>query len=189
MIKYTISIISDFIEFITYKVKSLISYSQKNKINKVGNNVYIGHNSKFTYQNITIGNNVYIGERASFISSISKIYVGNCVMFGPNVTIRGGNYRIDIIGAYIYDIKDDQKLEINDQDVYIEDDVWIGCNVTILKGVTISRGSVVAAGAIVNKSCPPYSIIGGNPAKVIKMRFTTEQILEHEKNLGINQNE
>ena len=51
---------------------------------------------------------------------------------------------------------------------------------TILKGVTIGRGSVVAAGAVVTKSCPPYSIIGGVLAKVIKQRFTPEEIVKHE---------
>ena len=51
---------------------------------------------------------------------------------------------------------------------------------TILKGVTIGRGSAVAAGAVVTKSCPPYSIIGGVPAKAIKQRFTLEEIVKHE---------
>ena len=51
---------------------------------------------------------------------------------------------------------------------------------TILKGVTIGRGSAVAAGAVFTKSCPPYSIIGGVPAKVIKQRFTPEEIVKHE---------
>lgn len=71
----------------------------------------------------------------------------------------------------------------NDAPVIIEDDVWTGANITILKGVTIGRGSVVAAGAVVNKSCPPYSIIGGVPAKVLKFRFTIDEVLEHEKKL------
>ena len=62
----------------------------------------------------------------------------------------------------------------------IEDDVWCGANVTILKGVTIGRGSIVAAGAVVTKSFPPYSIIGGVPAKLLNHRFTKEQIIEHE---------
>jgi acetyltransferase-like isoleucine patch superfamily enzyme len=52
--------------------------------------------------------------------------------------------------------------------IYIEDHVWIGCNVLILKGVTIGAGSVVAAGAVVTKSCPPSSLIGGVPARVLR---------------------
>lgn len=54
----------------------------------------------------------------------------------------------------------------------------------ILKGVTIGRGSVVGAGAVVTKDVPPYAIVGGNPAKVIRFRFTKEQIKEHEKILS-----
>ena len=77
----------------------------------------------------------------------------------------------------------EEKLPENDQPVTIEDGVWVGANVTVLKGVTIGRGSVVAAGAVVTKSFPPYSIIGGVPAKLIRMRFTEEEITEHEQKL------
>lgn len=58
----------------------------------------------------------------------------------------------------------------------IGNDVWIGCNAIILPGVEIGNGAVIAAGSIVNKSIPPYAIVGGNPAKFIKWRFTKEQI-------------
>lgn len=76
-----------------------------------------------------------------------------------------------------------EKLPQNDAPVVIEDDVWCGANVTILKGVTIGRGAVIAAGAVVTKSCPPYSIVGGVPAKILKYRFNKEQILQHENTL------
>lgn len=86
-----------------------------------------------------------------------------------------GDHRIDISGKYIADVTVEEKfvdgVNVYDQPVVIEDDVWVGANVTILKGVTIGHGSVVAAGAIVTKSCPPYSIIGGVPAKVLRKRF------------------
>jgi len=55
--------------------------------------------------------------------------------------------------------------------IVIEDDVWIGANATILKGVRISRGSIVGSGAVVTKDVPPYSIVGGNPAKIIRSRL------------------
>lgn len=76
-----------------------------------------------------------------------------------------------------------EKLPENDAPVVIEDDVWTCANVTILKGVTIGRGSIIAADAVVTKSFPPYSIIDGVPAKVLKMRFSEEEIEEHEEKL------
>lgn len=101
--------------------------------------------------------------------------IGRNVIFGPKPTIITGDHRIDIVGKFIADVGNDDKLSENDLPVVIEDDVWCGANVTILKGVTIGHGSVVAAGAVVTKSCPPYSIIGGVPARVIKKRFTEEE--------------
>lgn len=84
---------------------------------------------------------------------------------------------------FVSDITEKNKPSGYDHDVIIEKDVWIGSNVTILEGLTIGRGSTVAAGAVVNKNVPPYSIVGGVPAKVIKFYWSVEQILEHEKNL------
>ena len=100
-------------------------------------------------------------------------------MSGPNLTIITGDHRY-MVGYFIDEIKDEDKLPENDQDVIIEEDVWCGANVTIMKGVTIGRGSIVAAGSVVTKSCPPYSIIGGVPAKVLKQKFSPSEIVEHE---------
>jgi acetyltransferase-like isoleucine patch superfamily enzyme len=65
-------------------------------------------------------------------------------------------------------------------DIIIKNDVWIGANVTILDGLTIGNGAVIGAGAIVTKSVPPYAIVGGNPARLIKYRFSKEIIDELE---------
>lgn len=102
-------------------------------------------------------------------------------MFGPNVTIVTGNHRINIIGKYLSEIKDSMKKASDDQDVCIKDDVWIGCNSVILKGVTIGEGAVIAAGALVSTDVPPYAVVGGVPAKVLKKRFSKEQIETHYK--------
>ena len=90
-------------------------------------------------------------------------------MFGPNVTVVGGNHNTSEAGRFMYDIT--QKRPEDDQDVVVEDDVWVGCGAIILKGVRIGRGSVVAAGALVNRDVLPYNIVGGVPAKVIGVRF------------------
>lgn len=134
-------------------------------------------------ENLSIGDYTLIPKNSTFYCTRAELKIGNKVIFGPHPTIITGDHRIDLIGKYIIDVTDEDKLPDQDAPVTIEDDVWCGSNITILKGVTIGRGSVVAAGAVVTKSCPPYSIIGGVPAKVIKMRFTPEQIVEHERKL------
>lgn len=153
-----------------------------------GYNVYFSPlDSVFSYENLYVGNNVCIGYHADFISTRSKIIINDHVIFGPNVSIRGGDHRTDIVGCFIDEIKDCDKLPENDADVIFEGDNWIGMNSIILKGVTIGRGCIVAAGAVVSRDTPPYSIVGGVPAKVLKMRFTEEQIEEHEKILYENE--
>ena len=159
-----------------------LSFFYKKMLRGCGSNVrFSALTSDFTYRNLTIGNDVYIGPHALFLCTESQIFIGNKVLFGPHVTIIGGDHRITDVGRFIYDVLD--KHPEDDQDVYIEDDVWIGTNTTLLKGVTVGRGSVVAAGALVTKDVPPYAIVGGVPAKVLKYRFTPEQIQEHERQL------
>ena len=126
--------------------------------------------------------NVSIGPGATIYTTGAKLFFKHHVVVGPNLTIITDDHNASVLGNYICETY--EKRECDDQDVSIKSDVWIGCNVTILKGVTIGRGSVVAAGAVVTKSCPPYSIIGGVPAKVIKKRFTEEEILKHEEMLA-----
>lgn len=129
--------------------------------------------------NLSIGDGSSIPKGSTFYCTGAPLTIGKKVIFGPNPTIITGDHRTDVIGKFIMDSHD--KLPENDVPVIIEDDVWAGANVTILKGVTIGRGSILAAGAVVTKSCPPYSIIGGVPAKILKYRLTIEEILEHER--------
>lgn len=158
-------------------------YIFKSSFKNSGKNVrFFPLNSTFNYKNISIGNDVFIGDRAYFFSSISNIIIGNKVMFGPNVTIRGGNHSSHIIGKYLFDYKEEDKLSTDDADVIIEDDVWVGTNSTILKGVIIRKGTIIAAGSLVTKSTEEYSVYGGVPAKKIKDRFSPEDLIIH-KNL------
>ena len=134
-------------------------------------------------RNLSVGDGTSIPKGATFYCTDAPLTIGRKVIFGPRPTIITGDHRTDLIGKYIIDVTTEEKLPENDLPVVIEDDVWCGANVTILKGVTIGRGSIVAAGAVVTQSFPPYSVIGGVPAKLLKMRFTPEEIVEHEKML------
>lgn len=157
------------------------SRCQKNMMAECGYNVTIGHAGDFYYSHIHIGNNVHIGPYASFMASVAHVYIADYVMFGPHVTIRGGDHRIDVLGKHIIEVSAHEKLPENDADVIIEKGAWVGCNVTILKGVTIGTGAVIGAGSLVTKSIPPYAIAVGSPAKVVKYRFTEKEIEEHER--------
>jgi len=116
--------------------------------------------------NIEIGNDVFIGKNA-YISIHHSLKIGDSVMLGPNVTIIGGDHNFAVKGRKMCHVKSGG---IN-LPIVIEDDVWIGANVTILKGVIIGEGSVIGAGSVVTKDIPKYTIVAGNPAKVIRKRF------------------
>lgn len=125
-----------------------------------------------------LGNNglnhaTIINRNAKFVMmQNSGAAYGLTVVTGNHVMKIGRNYR---------SITEDEKPKGYDKDVIVEEDVWIGCNVTLLSGVIIGRGSTVAAGAVVTKSFPPYSLIGGCPARHIKFKWTIDEILEHER--------
>lgn len=141
---------------------------------------------------LSVGDGTSIPKGSTIYCTDAPCTIGKKVLFGPRPTIITGDHRVDIIGKYMADVTVEEKAMAGggvsyDQPVVIEDDVWVGSNVTILKGVTIGRGSVIAAGAVVTKSCPPYSIIGGVPAKVLKARFTPDEIKEHEGKLAKNE--
>lgn len=107
--------------------------------------------------------------------------IGHYVSIASDVKfILGGNHHIS--GFTTYPIMSMAKTLCPELDatskgrIKIDDDVWIGFNSIILSGVHIGRGTVVAAGSVVTKSFPPYSIIGGNPAKFIKTRLSSDDI-------------
>lgn len=90
-----------------------------------------------------------------------------------------GEHRIDTISTYPFHVqvmKDKATEALSRGDIIVKDDVWIGENALIMSGVTLGQGCIVAAGAVVTKDVPPYAIVGGVPAKVIRYRFTEAQI-------------
>ena len=137
-----------------------------------GKNVSIGKHSYFlplkkfagiTYHpKITIGDNCWIGIRNSF-ACIKSIEIGNDVLFAGYVHITDHSHGYEDIEKPITG----QPL-ISKGGIVIEDQCWLGFGCEILSGVHIGRHSIVAARAVVTKDVPAYSIVAGNPAKIIK---------------------
>lgn len=171
-------IVSKLIRFLVKAFRLLLMYLYRPLFIKHGRNFVFDPFGHYSFSTIEVGDDVFIGPRACLSASESKIVFGNKIMLGPNVTMMGGDHNISVIGKYMYDVK--EKLPENDLPIIVEDDVWVGTGAIILKGVKIGRGSIVAAGALVIQDVPAYSIVGGVPAKIIKMRFSEEQIKSHE---------
>ena len=104
---------------------------------------------------ITFGKRVFINHNFTAMS-IGGIEIGDFVQIGPHVTIVTDNH--DFSDRYV----------LKCRKVVIENNVWIGANVSIMPGVHIGQNAVIAGGAVVTKDVPANTIVGGNPAKVIK---------------------
>ena len=115
----------------------------------------------------------------------AKLVIGNFVSIAPNVKVYlGGNHRTDWVTTYpfghmcpdIFNKFDGVGHPSTKGDIVVGNDVWIGANAVIMSGVTIGDGAVIANNSHVVKNVEPYSLVGGNPAKLIKYRFKPEQI-------------
>lgn len=146
-----------------YSIVSLkIRYFFLKRIAKnAGKNVNIEQHVVFG-EEFEIGDNSTVGFRSDIYGPVK---IGKDVMIGPEVAIYTHNHKHDEI-----DIPMIKQGYTENKPVYIEDNVWIGRRVLIMPGVCIGTGSIVAAGAVVTKNVEPYSIVGGNPAKIIKYR-------------------
>ena len=107
------------------------------------------------------------------------VKIGNFTMLANNVAIIGGDHNYHKPGVPI--IFSGREII---RPTIIGDDVWIGAYSVIMAGVKIGNGAIIAAGSVVTKDVLPYSIGGGCPAKLIKMRFDDEEIKIHEKMLA-----
>jgi len=127
-----------------------------------------------------LGDLSYVGKR----SQVCSTKMGRFCSIGEDVKIGPGLHPVDFVSThpafYANNKKSlcfSDKLLIDEyKAVEIGNDVWIGTNAIILGGLKIGDGAIIAAGAIVTKDVEPYAIVGGNPAKIIKYRFSEEVI-------------
>lgn len=113
------------------------------------------------------GEYCYLGKGSRIVP---RVRLGKYVIFGPNVSIVGGDHNYDQPGVPITFTDRPRTPE-----TIIEDDVWVGQNALIKAGVRIGRGAVVAMGSVVTKDIKPYSIVAGVPAIFVKKRFIDSQ--------------
>ena len=146
----------------------LISAITLSKFAKHGKYSLCGRKICGYLKNVTIGSHSYIGDEARFLCSRAKVIIGNYVMLGPQTMMITGRHRYDVVGKRMSEITNEQKRDVDDLDIIIEDDVWIGAGAIVLPGVTLHKGAVVGAGAVVNKDVPEKTIVVGIPAKVLK---------------------
>lgn len=155
-------VIEDFAEVQGYSVHGI----------HFGSNVSVGRNAQIrpsSYYGGEPGHGLIVGDRSSiasdcFIGCSGEIRIGNDVMLGPAVRVFSENHVFAQTDAPI------KTQGVERGTTVIEDDCWIGSNSVILSGVTIGAGSVVAAGSVVTKDVPARSVVGGNPAKVLRAR-------------------
>lgn len=137
-------------------------------------------NNLFHLSSVTVGRYSYGPLNIIDSNPISKLRIGDFCSIGPNVTfiLNSEHYtnRLSSFPFKVMCLHSCNAEAISNGDITIDDDVWIGYGATILSGVHIGQGAIVAAGAVVSKNVPPYSIVGGVPANVIKYRFSKEVI-------------
>ncbi len=139
------------------------------------NNFVLGDNSTiedFCTINNGVGD-VLIGERSRIGMGnviIGPVTIGNDVILAQNIVLSGLNHGYEDIHIPPH------KQPVAKKKITLEDEVWIGANVVVVAGVTIGKHAIVAAGSVVTKNIPSYSVVVGNPAKIIKQyNFHTEK--------------
>ena len=139
---------------------------------------------------------VKIGKFSGFNDNciIINTQILNYVNISWNVTIGPRNHIFSNFTSHDFIYNEGEHIPIANDGCFegysnkIGHDVWIGCHSIITTGVEIGNGAVVAAGSVVTKSVPPYAVVGGNPAKFIKWRFSKDQIHQLEKSKWYNLN-
>lgn len=149
--------------------------------------------SNIIHQNVDIRrSSVGFGSYVGWNSNLINCKIGRYCSIGPHVNIVLGRhptkYFVSTHPAFFSTMKQSGFTYIDNQcfeeyyhfpdgkSVHIGNDVWIGSYVIIIEGVTVGDGAIIGAGSVVTKDVPPYAIASGNPARIIKTRFTDQQI-------------
>ncbi len=179
--------INSWIIYLRLKIR-LIKKQGIIKSTKVAKNVEVGKKVRIG-KHIIIQPDVSIGDYSYFNTQFGQSYIESGVQIGkycsiaPNVCIALGNHNTSYVttSPILYDKKRGfirKRIEnvINTEKTIIGNDVWIGANANIKKGVKVGNGAVIAMNSVVTKNVPDYAIVAGNPARIIRYRFSAEVI-------------
>ena len=169
-------------KYYIYKYRSLsLKVNLGCDINNVefGINVYLGANVNI--KNSSVGDYSYINSN----SNVQNTTIGKFSSIGPNVKIVLGNHPINFISTHPIFYANNKPFDTFADKMYFKEygkviignDVWIGQDVIIPGNITIGDGAIITSKAVVTKNVEPYSIVGGIPAKLIKYKFTEEEII------------
>lgn len=156
---------------------------------KIGNNSVINARFIFETENgyISVGDRVYIGggqfiSREKITIEDDVIIAWGCTIYDHNShSIYSNKRKNDVLQVYENMLKGNNLIAnkdwscVDSKEITIEKKAWIGFDVTVLKGVTIGEGAVVGAKSVVTKDVPPYTVVGGNPARVLKVIDKTKR--------------
>jgi len=160
-------------------------FSTKTEEAKEQKSIYLRNNPSFA--KYEIGEYTYGTPVVKSWDDKTHLKIGKFCSIAGNVQILlGGEHRTDWITTYPFNTLFPEASHFTGHprtkgDVEIGNDVWIGQKAIILSGVTIGNGAVIGAGSVVSKDVPAYTVVAGNPAKIIRYRFTEEQINKLEK--------
>lgn len=185
------------LRFLKYIYKLYFSLILKKKNVKISTSVFFNRNTVFEENNV-IHNGVSIGNsvigRCTYIgpnSILPNCKIGRFCSIAAQVRVVSATHPTNTfistspcffsVGkqcGYTFVEKSifNEKLEVEGYDVVIGNDVWIGYNAKIIGGITIGDGAIIAMGAVVTKDVPPYAIVGGVPAKIIRYRFSENDV-------------
>lgn len=156
-----------------YKMRKLL---YRRHLKSLGNNISFASGVIFgDPSSIEIGDNSHFGRNVIInAGECFGVFIGNYVAIADGTYLRSGNHKFDQIdipiqlqGHYSSEIKFNNRK----YSIVIEDDVWIGARAIILSGTHIGKGSVISAGSVISSKIPPYSIVVGNPGRVISSRI------------------
>ena len=173
---------------IALKIDKIFHIDHSNEYGLMAASAYLAPDTiLFSKQNLYMEEHTCIPGGAMILNPRSKFVMKRGSIASYNLCVCPGNHMV-VKGMLKCDVTDQIKDQMDvthryDRDIVVDEDVWMGINVTLLNGVHVGRGCVIGAGCVVAKNTPPYTVVVGNPCRIIKFLFTPEEIIEHEKNL------